>query len=85
MATTQLNARVPEELAEQVRAAAARAGMNIGDYVSEVLAADQAAATGSQELRQARARMHAAAAYKKWMSAGQPEQGAMSMGEAFGA
>ncbi|MGX1886515.1 hypothetical protein [Streptomyces sp. NPDC055287] len=85
MATTQLNARVPEELAEQVRAAAARAGMSIGDYVSDVLAADQAAASGSPALREARAQMHALAAYKKWKATGQSEEGAMDMSEVFGA
>ncbi|MFI0977487.1 hypothetical protein ACH4SP_10710 [Streptomyces sp. NPDC021093] len=84
MATTQLNARVPEELAAQVRASASRAGMSIGDYVASVLEADQAAAAGSRELREARARMHAAAAYRKWLAAGQPESGAMSMDEVFG-
>ncbi|MFH8572930.1 hypothetical protein [Streptomyces sp. NPDC017993] len=84
MATTQLNARVPEELAAAVRASASRAGMSLADYVASVLEADQAAASGSPELREARAQMHAAAAYKKWMSDGQPETGAMSMGEVFG-
>ncbi|MGW0562938.1 hypothetical protein ACWDZ4_20520 [Streptomyces sp. NPDC003016] len=84
MATTQLNARVPEELAAAVRASATRAGMNIGDYVASVLEADQAAAS-SPELREARAQMHAAAAYKKWVSNGRSEDGTMSMGEVFGA
>jgi hypothetical protein len=85
MSKTQLNTRVPIELADQVRSAAERAGMDIGDYVASVLEADLAAASGSQEMREARARMHAAVAYKRWMSDGQPEQGAMSMGEVFGA
>ncbi|MEU8890564.1 hypothetical protein [Streptomyces sp. NPDC048442] len=84
MPTTQLNARVPEELAVRVRASASRAGMSIGDYVASVLEADQAAASGGQELREARARMHAAAAYRRWMADGQPESGAMSMDEVFG-
>jgi hypothetical protein len=75
---------VPEELAEQVRAAAARAGMNIGEYVTEVLAADQAAASGGEELRRARAHVHAAAAYKKWLGSGQSKEGSMDMGEVFG-
>jgi hypothetical protein len=85
MATTQLNARVPEELAAQVRDSAQRAGMSLGDYVTEVLAADQAAATGGEELRRARANMHAAAAYKKWLVSGQSEEGAMTMDEVFSA
>ncbi|MEV0487371.1 hypothetical protein AB0I69_43065 [Streptomyces sp. NPDC050508] len=84
MATTQLNARVPEELADAVRASASRAGMNIGDYVISVLEADQAASS-NPELHEARARMHAAAAYRKWKANGQPEDGAMTMDEVFGA
>ncbi|MFE1294042.1 MULTISPECIES: hypothetical protein [unclassified Streptomyces] len=85
MAKTQLNARVPEELANEVRSAASKAGMEIGDYIAAVLEADLAAASGGEELRRARANMHAAAAYKKWMAGGQSEEGAMSMGEVFGA
>jgi hypothetical protein len=85
MAKTQLNARVPEELADEVRSAASRAGMDIGDYVAAVLEADLAAASGSQELRQARANMHAAAAYKKWLASEKSEEGAMGMEEVFNA
>lgn len=84
MALTQLNARVPEELAKSVRDSAQRAGMSVQDYVADVLAADQAAAEGSEELRRARASMHAAVAYKRWLGTGQSEAGAMSMGEVFG-
>ncbi|MFE2101664.1 hypothetical protein [Streptomyces sp. NPDC059468] len=84
MALTQLNARVPEELAASVRASAQRAGMSVQDYVADVLAADQAAAEGPEEMRQARARMHAAVAYQRWMNSGQSEAGAMSMDEVFG-
>lgn len=84
-AMTQLNARVPGELAAAVRASAERAGMSIGDYVTSVLEADQAGASGGQEMREARARLHAAAAYKKWLSDGCPEAKAMSMDEVFGA
>ncbi|WP_327359669.1 hypothetical protein [Streptomyces sp. NBC_01304] len=84
MATTQLNARVPEELAAAVRASATRAGMSIGDYVASVLEADQAGAS-SPELRDARARMHAAAAYRKWKANGQSEDGALTMDEVFDA
>ncbi|MCX5205342.1 hypothetical protein OG897_28275 [Streptomyces sp. NBC_00237] len=84
MATTQLNARVPEELAARVRASASRAGMNIGEYVASVLEADQAAASGSPELREARARMHAAVAYRKWLADDRSEKDAMSMDEVFG-
>ncbi|MGW0757162.1 hypothetical protein ACWD1Y_11840 [Streptomyces sp. NPDC002814] len=85
MAKTQLNARVPEELANEVRSAATKAGMDIGEYIAAVLEADLAAASGGEDLRRARASMHAAAAYKKWMAGGQSEDGAMSMDEVFGA
>ncbi|WP_433860159.1 hypothetical protein [Streptomyces kronopolitis] len=85
MAKTQLNARVQPELAEQVRAAASRSGMEISDYIASVLEADLAAASGSADMREARARMHAAVAYKKWKADGQPETGAMEMAEVFGA
>lgn len=84
MAKTQLNSRVPIELADRVRLAAERAGMDIGDYVASVLEADLAAASGSPEMREARARMHAAVAYKKWLGDGRPEQGSMDMDEVFG-
>ncbi|MET9528247.1 hypothetical protein [Streptomyces coeruleorubidus] len=84
MAKTQLNARVPEELADEVRSAATKAGMDIGDYITAVLQADLAAASGSPELREARARMHAVAAYNKWNTTGRSEAGAMSMDEVFG-
>jgi hypothetical protein len=85
MAKTQLNARVPEELAKEVRSAASRAGMDIGDYIAAVLEADLAAASGGEDLRRARASMHAAAAYKRWMATGQSENGVMEMNEVFGA
>ncbi|MBG7704931.1 hypothetical protein HCJ76_44420 [Streptomyces sp. MC1] len=84
MALTQLNARVPEELAQAVRDSAQRAGMSVQDYVADVLAADQAAADGPEELRRARASMHAAVAYERWLSTGRSEAGAMSMDEVFG-
>lgn len=84
MALTQLNARVPEELADKVRDSAKRANMSVQDYVADVLAADQAAAEGPEELRQARARMHAVVAYNRWKGEGQSEAGAMSMDEVFG-
>jgi hypothetical protein len=84
MAKTQLNAQVPQELAAEVRAAAARAGMGLSDYITEVLAADLAAASGSRELREARARMHAMAAYRRWNTAGRSEKGALTMAEVFG-
>ncbi|MGW4440793.1 hypothetical protein ACWELO_34595 [Streptomyces sp. NPDC004596] len=84
MALTQLNARVPEELADQVRAAAKRQGMSVQEYVADVLAADQAAAEGPEELRRARASMHAAVAYQRWKAGGRSEAGAMDMGEVFG-
>ncbi|MEU7061372.1 toxin-antitoxin system HicB family antitoxin [Streptomyces sp. NPDC046197] len=84
MSLTQLNTRVPKELADKVRTAAKRAGMSINDYVTEVLAADQAAAEGPEEMRQARARMHAAVAYKKWLDSGRSEADAMDMDEVFG-
>ncbi|QDN84371.1 hypothetical protein [Streptomyces sp. RLB3-6] len=85
MALTQLNTRVPEELAGKVRAAAQRRGMSVQDYVADVLEADQAAADGPEEMREARARMHAAVAYRKWLEGGRSEDGAMDMGEVFGA
>jgi hypothetical protein len=84
MALTQLNTRVPEELAEQVRKAAQRNGMAVNEYVTRVLTADQVAAEGPEDLRRARASMHAAAAYKQWLNTGQSEAGAMSMDEVFG-
>ncbi|MFD7763574.1 hypothetical protein [Streptomyces microflavus] len=84
MTTTQLNTRVPEELAAAVRASASRAQMTIGDYVASVLEADQAAVS-SPDLRQARAQMHAAAAYRKWLANGKSEDGAMGMDEVFDA
>jgi hypothetical protein len=35
-------------------------------------------------MREARARMHAAVAYRKWLEGGRREDGAMSMDEVFG-
>ncbi|MER7937926.1 MULTISPECIES: hypothetical protein [unclassified Streptomyces] len=83
MALTQLNARVPEELAASVRARAQRAGMSVQDYVADVLAADEVAAEGPEEMRRARADMHAAVAYRRWLADGRSEAGAMSMDEVF--
>ncbi|MET7827025.1 hypothetical protein ACFWA4_04905 [Streptomyces sp. NPDC060011] len=85
MALTQLNTRVDQELADKVRASAQRRGMSVQDYVADVLEADQAAADGPEDLRDARARMHAAVAYRKWKDGGKSEDGAMSMDEVFGA
>ncbi|MFE9500785.1 hypothetical protein [Streptomyces collinus] len=84
MALTQLNTRVPEELAASVRARAQRAGMSVQDYVADVLAADEEAAEGPEDMRQARARAHAAVAYKRWLGTGRSEAGAMTMDEVFG-
>ncbi|MEV6020041.1 MULTISPECIES: toxin-antitoxin system HicB family antitoxin [unclassified Streptomyces] len=85
MGTAQLNTRVDQELADKVRASAQRAGMSLNDYVTGVLEADQAAADGPDDLREARARMHARVAYQKWIASGRPETGSMTMGEVFGA
>lgn len=84
MALTQLNARVPAEVAASLRARAQRAGMSVQDYLTDVIAADEVGAEGPEELRQARARMHAVVAYKRWKEGGQSEVGAMSMAEVFG-
>ncbi|MGW6259925.1 hypothetical protein [Streptomyces sp. NPDC055085] len=85
MALTQLNTRVDQELADKVRASAKRRGMSVQDYVADVLEADQAAADGPEDLRDARARMHAVVAYRKWKDGEKSEDGAMSMDEVFGA
>ncbi|MGV9703912.1 hypothetical protein [Streptomyces sp. NPDC003483] len=85
MALTQLNTRVDQELADKVRASAKRRGMSVQDYVADVLEADQAAADGPEEMREARASMHAAVAYKKWLDSGRSEEGAQTMDEVFGA
>ncbi|MET7391722.1 hypothetical protein ACFYPT_42145 [Streptomyces sp. NPDC005529] len=85
MALTQLNTRVDQELADKVRASAQRRGMSVQDYVADVLEADQAAADGPEDLRDARARMHAAVAYRKWKASGHSEAGTMSMDEVFDA
>ena len=40
MGSQQLNARVPDEIAEAARAAAADAGMNLGEYLAGLIDAD---------------------------------------------
>ncbi|MFG2604808.1 hypothetical protein ACGFT2_14850 [Streptomyces sp. NPDC048514] len=82
MALTQLNARVAQELAAPVRAAAQHGRRAVQDYAADVLAADQAAAEGPEEPRRASASMHAAVADERWLASGQSEAGATSCGAA---
>ena len=40
MGTQQLNARVPDDIAEAARAAAAEAGVNLGEYLARLIDSD---------------------------------------------
>ncbi|WP_354637651.1 hypothetical protein [Kitasatospora camelliae] len=83
MTTTQLTAPVDEELAAFARAQAERAGLETGEYVARLIAADRAAASGTPAEQRARADRLAAVAYHHWAAAGHPEEGALTLDETF--
>jgi hypothetical protein len=82
--TITLSAPLDDELAAYAQKEAGRAGLDLGEYLGRLIAADRAAAAGTPEEQRARADRMAAVAYQDWVAAGRPQEDAVSMDEVFG-